>query len=151
MTDKPRSRGTHVVAVAFSVTQRERSGSLQAFPKIRAGRNFLNVTDHHAHPGVLFRFRETPSLAVLDHAHPGVSGVIFGKFCNTFHRKGTTKKLCVTKILPNVRENFLVQFSSNPFFYWVMTDKPLELFRKFFGAVRAIFIFFGVLFWLLFL
>ena len=45
------------------------------FPKICAGRNFLNVTDHHAHPGVLFRFRETPSLAVpKHHAHPGVLG-----------------------------------------------------------------------------
>ena len=31
--------------------------------------------------------------------------------------------------------NFLVRFASKPLFYWVMT---LELFRKFFGAVRAI-------------
>ena len=46
---------------------------------------------------------------------------------------------CVTKILPNVRVNFLVQFASKPLFYWVMTGNPLKLFRKFFGAVRAIF------------
>ena len=46
---------------------------------------------------------------------------------------------CVTKILPNVRVNFLVRFASKPLFYWVMTGNPLELFRKFFGAVRAIF------------
>ena len=46
---------------------------------------------------------------------------------------------CVTKILPNVRVNFLVQFASKPVFYWVMTGNPLELFRNFFGAVRAIF------------
>ena len=46
---------------------------------------------------------------------------------------------CVTKILPNVRVNFLVGFASNPLFYWVMTGNPLELFRKFFGAVCAFF------------
>ena len=45
---------------------------------------------------------------------------------------------CVIKILPNVRLNFLVRFASKPLFYWVMTGNPLELFRKFFGAVRAI-------------
>ena len=45
----------------------------------------------------------------------------------------------MTKILQNVRMNFLVRFASKPLFYWVMTGKPLELFRKFFGAVRAIF------------
>ena len=28
---------------------------------------------------------------------------------------------------------------SKPLLYWVMTGTPLELFRKFFGAVRAIF------------
>ena len=44
-----------------------------------------------------------------------------------------------TKISPNFRVNFLVRFASKPLFYWVMTGKPLELFRKFFGAVRAIF------------
>ena len=50
---------------------------------------------------------------------------------------------CVTKILPNVRVNFLVRFASNPLFYWIMTGSPLELFRKFFGAVRANFWFCG--------
>ena len=87
----------------FQTLKEEGLGVCRSFPKICAARNFLNVTDHHAHPGVLFRFRKTPSLAVpkhhahpgvsadhahpgvsADHAHPGVSGVIFGKFCNTF-------------------------------------------------------------------
>ena len=45
----------------------------------------------------------------------------------------------MTKILPNVRVNFLVRFASKPLFYWVMTGNPLELFRKFFGAVRPVF------------
>ena len=45
----------------------------------------------------------------------------------------------VTKILLNVRVNFLVRFASNPLYYWVMTGNPLELFRQFFGAVLAIF------------
>ena len=45
---------------------------------------------------------------------------------------------CVTKIWPNVQVNFLVRFASKPLFYWVMTGNPLELFRKFFGAVRSI-------------
>ena len=45
----------------------------------------------------------------------------------------------VTKILPNVRVNFLVRFASKPLFYWIMTSNPLELFRKFFGAVRETF------------
>ena len=45
----------------------------------------------------------------------------------------------VTKILPNVRVNFLVRFAPKPLFCWVTTHNPLELFRKFFGAVRAIF------------
>ena len=53
-------------------------------------------------------------------------------------REGTAN--CVTKILPNVRVNFLVRFASKPWFYWVTTSNPLELFRKFFGAVRAIFL-----------
>ena len=44
-----------------------------------------------------------------------------------------------TKILPNIRVNFLVRFASKPLFYGVMTCNPLELFRKFFGAVRAMF------------
>ena len=46
---------------------------------------------------------------------------------------------CVTKILPNVRVNFLARFASKPLCYWEMTGNPLEMFRKFFGAVRAIF------------
>ena len=53
---------------------------------------------------------------------------------------------CVTKILPNVRVNFLVRFASKPLFYWEMTGNPLELFRKFFVAVRAIFWFCGSFF-----
>ena len=59
---------------------------------------------------------------------------------------GTEKvpqRTCVTKILPNVRVNFLARFASKPLFYWVMTGNPLELLRKFFGAVRAIFWFCG--------
>ena len=36
------------------------------------------------------------------------------------NRKDTTKN-CVTKILPNVRVNFLVRLGSKPLFYWVMT------------------------------
>ena len=55
---------------------------------------------------------------------------------------------CVTKILPNVRVNFLARFASKPLFYWVVTGNPLGLFRKFFGAVRAFFGFVGP-FWLL--
>ena len=47
------------------------------------------------------------------------------------------QKNCVTKILPNVRVNFLVRFASKPLFYWILTGNPLELFRKFFGALRA--------------
>ena len=50
---------------------------------------------------------------------------------------------CVTKLSPNVRVNFLVRFASKPLFYWVMTGNPLELFRKFFGAVHVIFRFCG--------
>ena len=50
---------------------------------------------------------------------------------------------CVTKILPNVRVNFLVRFASEPLFYWVVTGNPppncsensLVLFVRFFGFV----------------
>ena len=31
-----------------------------------------------------------------------------------------------------------MRFASKPLFYWEMTGNSLELFRKFFGAVRAI-------------
>ena len=54
---------------------------------------------------------------------------------------GTEKvpqRTCATKILPNFRVNFLARFASQPLFYWVMTGNPVELFRKFFGTVRAI-------------
>ena len=44
-----------------------------------------------------------------------------------------------TKISPNFRVNLLVRFASKPLFCQVMTGYPLELFRKVFGAVRAIF------------
>ena len=54
-------------------------------------------------------------------------------------QKGYHKETDVTKILPNVRVIFLARFGSKPLFCWVMTGKPLGLFRKFFGAVRAIF------------
>ena len=43
----------------------------------------------------------------------------------------------MTKILPNVRVNFLVRVASKPLFCKEMTGNPLELFRKFFGAVHA--------------
>ena len=52
---------------------------------------------------------------------------------------GTEKKQCDKNILPNVPVNFLVRFASKPLFHCVMTDNLLELFRKMFGAVRAIF------------
>ena len=51
--------------------------------------------------------------------------------------KAPQQRNCVTKILPNVRVNFLVRFASKPLFYWKLTGDPLELFRKFFGTVRA--------------
>ena len=44
----------------------------------------------------------------------------------------------MTKSLLNIRVNFLVRFASKPLFYCAMTGKPLELFRKFCGAVRTI-------------
>ena len=56
-----------------------------------------------------------------------------------FEGRKVPQRNCVTKILPNVQVNFLVRFASKPLFCWVMTGNPLELFRKFFGAVRAIF------------
>ena len=49
----------------------------------------------------------------------------------------------VTKILPNIGVNFLVRSASKPLFYWIMTSNPLEMFRKHFGAVRAIFWLYG--------
>ena len=63
------------------------------------------------------------------------SGVDLSKIRN---RKGTPQRTCATKILPNFRVNFLVRFASKPLLYWAMTGKPVELFRKFFGTVRAI-------------
>ena len=54
-------------------------------------------------------------------------------------RKGVPQRTFATKISPNFRVNFLVRFASKPLFYWVLTGNPLELFRKFFGTVRAIF------------
>ena len=53
-------------------------------------------------------------------------------------RKGTTKKLCDKDFAERSAE-LSGAIASKPFFYWVMTHNPLELFRKFFGAVRAIF------------
>ena len=71
-----------------------------------------------------------------------INCVVFG-FCLLSELVLGTEKVpqrnCVAKILPNVRVNFLVRFASKPSFCWVMTGNPLELFRKFFGAVRAIF------------
>ena len=62
-------------------------------------------------------------------------------------RKGTQRTFA-TKISLNFRVNFLARFASKPLFYWVVTGSPIELFRQFFGTVRAIFGF-GVLFGLL--
>ena len=59
------------------------------------------------------------------------------------------RRNCVTKILPNVRVNFLVRFASKSWLYWVMASNLLEVFRKFFGAVGAIFCGFVGTFWLL--
>ena len=52
-------------------------------------------------------------------------------------RKKVPRRNCVTKILRNVRVNFLVRFASKPLFYWLRPSNPLELFSKFFGAVCA--------------
>ena len=54
-------------------------------------------------------------------------------------KSGTEKvpqRTCATKILPNFRVNIRVRFASKPLF---SLDSTLELFRKLFGAVRAIF------------
>ena len=62
------------------------------------------------------------------------------------HMLGTGKvpqRNSVTKILPNVRVNFLVRFASNPLFYWMNAGNPFELFRNVFGVVRANFWFCG--------
>ena len=56
-----------------------------------------------------------------------------------FHGSGTEKvpqRTCATEILPNIRVNFLVRFASRGL---VLLGSALELFRNFFGAVRAIF------------
>ena len=45
----------------------------------------------------------------------------------------------MTKILPNVRVNFLVRFASKPLFYWVMSGNPSNSSENYFGDVRAIF------------
>ena len=57
-------------------------------------------------------------------------------------QKKVPQRNCVTKILPNVRVNFLVRFASKPLFCWVMTGNPsncsensLVLFVRFFGFV----------------
>ena len=63
-------------------------------------------------------------------------------------RTGTAKKLCDKDLAE--RSGELSGFASKPLFYWVMTNNPLEVFRKFFGAVRAIFGFVSP-FWLLIL
>ena len=59
-------------------------------------------------------------------------------------RKGTTKKLCDKDFAEHSGELSGAICLNTPCFRWVMTGNPLELFRKFFGAVRAIFGF-GVL------
>ena len=54
--------------------------------------------------------------------------------------KGATKKLRDKDFAERSGElSGLVRFASKPLFKWVMTGNPLELFRKFFGALRAIF------------
>ena len=59
-----------------------------------------------------------------------------------FKCSGTEKvpqRTFATKISPNFRVNYQGRFASKPLFYLVMTGNPFELFRKFFGAVRALF------------
>ena len=58
--------------------------------------------------------------------------------CLKGKQKRYPKELLQQRCLPNFRVNFLVRFASKPLFYWVAGD-PLELLRKLFGAVRAIF------------
>ena len=50
-------------------------------------------------------------------------------------RKGTTKKL-YDKDFAERSGELCGAICLKPLFYWIMTDNPLELFRKFFGAVR---------------
>ena len=52
----------------------------------------------------------------------------------------------MTKILPNVRVNFLVRFASEPLFCWIMTSDPLELFRNSLLLFARIFGFVGPFF-----
>ena len=57
--------------------------------------------------------------------------------------KGTTKKLCDKDFAERLGElSGVIRLKT--LVYWVMTGNPLELFRKFFGAVRAIFWFCGL-------
>ena len=52
-------------------------------------------------------------------------------------RKGATKKLCDKDFAERFSDAVCLKHSKS-LFYWVMTREPLELFRKFFGAVRAV-------------
>ena len=56
-------------------------------------------------------------------------------------RKGATKKLCDKDFAERSGElsGAICLQTLVTLFYWVMTGNPLELFRKVFGAVRAIF------------
>ena len=56
-----------------------------------------------------------------------------------FSENRCPQRTFATKVPPNFPVNVLVRFASKPLFWWVMTGSPLEFFRKFFGAVRALF------------
>ena len=56
-------------------------------------------------------------------------------------RLGTEKvpqRNFVTKILPNVRVNFLVRIASKPLFYWVMTRQPPRIVQKVFWRCSCV-------------
>ena len=71
-----------------------------------------------------------PSLLTFTHTHLRVNGTLVNQ-----GQKRYPKEL----LRQRFRVNFLVRFASKPLFYWVMTGNPLELFKKLFGAVRAMF------------
>ena len=91
--------------------------------------NFLAPTPSRGRPLPHRKVSGLKSLGLGSFFVPDVRPMHFPRFFG-----GTEKvpqKNCVTKILPNIRVNFLVRFASKPLFYWVMTGNPLELFRKF--------------------
>ena len=92
--DARRQSGPTLLQWPFQLLKEEGLGVCRPSQKTCAGRNFLNVTDHHAHHG--FRSPKTLSFAVSKHhvfprasehhAHPGVSEVIFGRVSDTMTR-----------------------------------------------------------------